>query len=33
VEEIIEVKLTPEENAALEKSATSVKKSILELRI
>jgi malate dehydrogenase len=31
VEEIIEVKLTPEEKASLEKSAASVKKSILEL--
>jgi malate dehydrogenase len=31
VEEIIEVKLTPEEKTSLEKSATSVKKSILEL--
>ncbi len=31
VEEIIEVKLTPEEKASLEKSAASVKRSILEL--
>jgi len=31
VEEIIEVKLTPEEKAALEKSAATVRKSILEL--
>jgi len=31
VEEIIEVKLTPKEKASLEKSAASVKKSILEL--
>ncbi|HEX9920935.1 MAG TPA: malate dehydrogenase, partial [Candidatus Methylomirabilis sp.] len=31
VEQVIEVKLTPEEKAALEKSATLVKKSIAEL--
>ncbi len=31
VEEVIEVKLTPEEKAGLEKSAASIKKSILEL--